>query len=150
MQEPERYLPERFIEGTPECAAKPAHGYLPFGDGVRACIGLRFAIMEVSPTPQGTTGHLLQKKNLMHPCQRVVSARMQFQNTIMPATSYSMATSTSICLQAKITLIRLYQRFTFELTEGQDILELRETITISAANGVNVRAIPRAPTNNLF
>ena len=55
-----------------------------------------------------------------------------------------------MCLQAKITLIRLYQRFTFELTEGQDILELRETITISAANGVNVRAIPRPPTNKLF
>ena len=47
MQEPEKYLPERFMEGTPEFAAKPAHGYLPFGDGVRACIGLRFARMEV-------------------------------------------------------------------------------------------------------
>ena len=47
MQEPEKYLPERFMEGTPESAAKPAHGYLPFGDGVRACIGLRFARMEV-------------------------------------------------------------------------------------------------------
>lgn len=48
LQEPEKYLPERFIEGTPEFAAKPAHGYLPFGDGVRACIGLRFARMEVT------------------------------------------------------------------------------------------------------
>lgn len=47
MQEPEKYLPERFMEGTAEAAAKPAHGYLPFGDGVRACIGLRFAKMEV-------------------------------------------------------------------------------------------------------
>ena len=46
-QEPERYLPERFMEGTPEYAAKPQHGYLPFGDGQRQCIGLRFAIMEV-------------------------------------------------------------------------------------------------------
>ncbi|BDA40684.1 Cytochrome P450 3A12 [Coccomyxa sp. Obi] len=96
-QEPERYLPERFIEGTPEYAAKPAHGYLPFGDGLRQCIGLRFAIME-----------------------------------------------------AKITLIRLYQRFTFELQAEKDSLELRETITISAANGVLVKAIPRPPPNNLF
>ena len=48
LQEPEKYLPERFMEGTPEAAAKPAHGYLPFGDGTRACIGLRFARMEVS------------------------------------------------------------------------------------------------------
>lgn len=47
-QEPEKYLPERFIEGTPEYQAKPLHGYLPFGDGLRQCIGLRFAIMEVS------------------------------------------------------------------------------------------------------
>ncbi|KAK9916733.1 hypothetical protein WJX75_006344 [Coccomyxa subellipsoidea] len=96
-QEPEKYLPERFIEGTPEYQAKPLHGYLPFGDGLRQCIGLRFAIME-----------------------------------------------------AKITLIRLYQRFTFELQAEQDTLELRETITISAANGVLVKAIPRPPPNNLF
>lgn len=47
LQEPEKYLPERFMEGTPEAAAKPAHGYLPFGDCTRACIGLRFARMEV-------------------------------------------------------------------------------------------------------
>ena len=50
LQEPDKYLPERFMEGTPEAAAKPAHGYLPFGDGTRACIGLRFARMEVRVT----------------------------------------------------------------------------------------------------
>ncbi len=49
-QEPERYLPERFMEGTPEYEAKPQHGYLPFGDGTRQCIGLRFAIMEARCT----------------------------------------------------------------------------------------------------
>ncbi len=53
-------------------------------------------------------------------------------------------------MQAKITMIRLYQRFTFELEAGQDTLELRETITISAANGVLVKAVPRPPPNNLF
>lgn len=58
LQEPEKYLPERFMEGTPEAAAKPAYGYLPFGDGVRACIGLRFARMEV--------GHLLAFSNSLH------------------------------------------------------------------------------------
>lgn len=45
--------------------------------------------------------------------------------------------------QAKLTLIRLFQRFTFELQPGQEILPLRETITLSAANGVFVKAIPR-------
>ena len=54
------------------------------------------------------------------------------------------------CAQAKITLIRLFQRFTFELKEGQDKLDLRETITISAADGVHVRAMPRPPPNKLF
>lgn len=62
----------------------------------------------------------------------------------------SLLKSTHGALQAKITLIRLYQRFTFELQAEQDYLELRETITISAANGVHVKAIPRPPPNNLF
>lgn len=46
-------------------------------------------------------------------------------------------------LQAKLTLIRLFQQFTFELRPGQEDLPLRETITLSAANGVFVKAIPR-------
>ncbi len=46
-------------------------------------------------------------------------------------------------LQAKLTLIRLFQQFTFELQPGQEVLPLRETITLSAANGVFVKAIPR-------
>ena len=37
-------MPERWLEGTPEAAARPAHGWAPFGDGVRACIGTRFAL----------------------------------------------------------------------------------------------------------
>ena len=61
------------------------------------------------------------------------------------------AASVHVCvLQAKITLIRLYQRFTFELREGQDRLDLRETITISAADGVHVRATSRPPPSKLF
>ena len=43
-QDPERFIPERWLEGTPEAAARPMHGWCPFGDGVRACIGTRFAI----------------------------------------------------------------------------------------------------------
>ena len=44
MKDPERFLPERFIEGTPEAAERPQHGWVPFGDGVRSCIGMRFAL----------------------------------------------------------------------------------------------------------
>jgi len=46
-------------------------------------------------------------------------------------------------LQAKLTMVRLFQRFTFELQPGQENLPLRETITLSAANGVYVKAIQR-------
>ena len=126
-QEPERYLPERFMEGTPEHAAKPQHGYLPFGDGQRQCIGLRFAIMEVC----GANPVRLQ-------CEVSLSELDFF------------AHSSKLAAQAKITFIRLYQRFTFELREGQDKLDLRETITISAADGVHVRAVPRPPPTKLF
>ena len=44
--------------------------------------------------------------------------------------------------EAKITLVRLFQRYTFELKPGQDPLELRNTITISPKNGVIVKPIP--------
>ena len=44
LQNPERFIPERWLEGTPEAAAQPTHGWCPFGDGVRACIGTRFAL----------------------------------------------------------------------------------------------------------
>ena len=43
MQDPEAYLPERFMPDTPEAAAVPEHGWVPFGEGTRACIGLRCA-----------------------------------------------------------------------------------------------------------
>ena len=45
--------------------------------------------------------------------------------------------------EAKTTLARLYQRFTFELEPGQVPLEIRNTITISPKHGVHVRAVPR-------
>ena len=41
LQEPDAFQPERFLAGTPEAAAAPKHGFMPFGDGARACIGLR-------------------------------------------------------------------------------------------------------------
>jgi cytochrome P450 len=46
--------------------------------------------------------------------------------------------------EAKITLARLYQRFTFQLEPNQVPLDVRNTITISPKNGVWVRATPRA------
>jgi cytochrome P450 len=39
--DPERFDPDRFSDGKP-----PAYGWLPFGGGVRRCIGAAFATME--------------------------------------------------------------------------------------------------------
>ncbi|CAB0020949.1 unnamed protein product [Nesidiocoris tenuis] len=39
--EPEDFVPERWHAGGPPCS------YLPFGDGPRICIGMRFATMEI-------------------------------------------------------------------------------------------------------
>lgn len=40
--EPEKFIPERFLNGTPEGAS-----WIPFGGGVRRCIGARFAELEM-------------------------------------------------------------------------------------------------------
>ena len=44
--------------------------------------------------------------------------------------------------EAKITLLRLFQQYTFELKPGQEPLELRNTITLSPKKGVIVKPIP--------
>jgi cytochrome P450 len=42
--EPDRFRPERWLDGSAKNA--PKHAYLPFGGGVRVCIGNHFAMME--------------------------------------------------------------------------------------------------------
>ena len=39
-------MPERFLEGTAAAAARPAHGWIPFGDGARGCPGAKFGTEE--------------------------------------------------------------------------------------------------------
>ena len=39
--EPERFRPERFLDGQ-----VPANAWIPFGGGVRRCIGAGFSLME--------------------------------------------------------------------------------------------------------
>ncbi|KAK9820578.1 hypothetical protein WJX72_011843 [[Myrmecia] bisecta] len=89
--DPEAFIPERFVEGTPEASARQTHAWQPFGDGPRACIGLRFATEE-----------------------------------------------------AKIALIRIYQRFVFELAPFQQPLQLLNRLTISPKHGILVTPVPRA------
>ncbi|CAL5225498.1 g8326 [Coccomyxa viridis] len=88
-QDPDSFLPDRFMEGTPESKAVNPDAWVPFGGGVRACVGEKFAMAE-----------------------------------------------------AKITLVRLFQQYTFELKPGQEPLELRNTITLSPKKGVIVKPVP--------
>lgn len=39
--EPDTFIPERWVEGTPECASLRPHkdAWMAFGDGARVCIG---------------------------------------------------------------------------------------------------------------
>lgn len=48
---PKEYIPERWVRGSPEFVLyKSMHpyAYMPFGYGVRACIGQRFAEMDLN------------------------------------------------------------------------------------------------------
>ena len=44
LQVPEEFIPDRFMEGTPEAAAVNPDAWVPFGGGVRACVGEKFAM----------------------------------------------------------------------------------------------------------
>lgn len=44
--DPERFDPDRFLEGAD--ADRPKHAYIPFGTGRRVCIGQGFALMEMA------------------------------------------------------------------------------------------------------
>ena len=44
------FLPERWLEGHPEKAKQPKYAYMPFGEGSRVCIGMRFAMEEAKIT----------------------------------------------------------------------------------------------------
>lgn len=60
--DPEKFDPERFSEE--EKAKRPAMAYLPFGDGPRNCIGLRFGYLQ---TKVGLATFLKNYKFSIHP-----------------------------------------------------------------------------------
>ena len=49
-KDPDSFVPERWIEGSPENKDLPLHAYIPFGDGPRACVGGKFALQEAKHT----------------------------------------------------------------------------------------------------
>lgn len=93
---PLEFIPERWIEGTPEEAAlnkKVPGSWMAFGEGTRVCVGQRFALQE-----------------------------------------------------AKITLARLFQRFTFKLSPGQEDeagLQLQSFFTLGPKEGIFVVPVLR-------
>lgn len=90
-QQPDDYLPERFLPGHSELGPRAANAHLPFGGGARMCVGWKFAMQE-----------------------------------------------------AKITLIKLYQRYHFELQPGQVPLAVVNGITMTPRHGIKVRVVRRA------
>ena len=44
LQDPDTFIPDRFMEGTPESKAVNPDAWVPFGGGVRACVGEKFAM----------------------------------------------------------------------------------------------------------
>ncbi len=46
-KDPETFLPERFLPGSPWHVERPSAAYLPFGLGMRKCIGERTAVLQM-------------------------------------------------------------------------------------------------------
>lgn len=87
---PYDFIPERWIDGTPEASGRPSNAWQPFGEGPRRCPAYRFALEE-----------------------------------------------------AKIALIRTYQKFGFKLSPGQVPLKLQHTITLAPKGGLHVTPVFR-------
>jgi cytochrome P450 len=75
-EEPAAFRPERFLEGSP-----PPYAYIPFGGGVRRCVGAAFATLEMKEVlralanrfalrPARTAGERMRRRSItMTPSQ---------------------------------------------------------------------------------
>ncbi|KAH8321297.1 hypothetical protein KR074_000698, partial [Drosophila pseudoananassae] len=78
--EPEKFIPERFDEE--QIQQRPACTYLPFGDGPRNCIGLRFGRMQV------IVGMALLLHNFrfeLHPTKTTIPLKFKLNSILLSA-----------------------------------------------------------------
>ncbi len=74
-REPDRFRPERFLEGAP-----PPYSLIPFGGGPRRCIGASFATMEMKTI----LSTILERVELTAPDPRPERIRLR-HITLVPA-----------------------------------------------------------------
>ncbi|XP_020800177.1 probable cytochrome P450 6a20 [Drosophila serrata] len=78
--EPEKFIPERFDED--QVKQRPACTFLPFGDGPRNCIGLRFGRMQVIV---GMALLIHNYKFELHPTKTSVPIKYKVKNILLSA-----------------------------------------------------------------
>jgi cytochrome P450 len=74
--DPDAFSPERFLDGSP-----PAYGWIPFGGGVRRCIGAAFAQLEMKVVLRT----VLDRAELAAPSGRGPEAQRLRHVTLVPA-----------------------------------------------------------------
>ena len=163
------FEPERFLEGTAAAALRPAHGWIPFGDGGRGCPGAKFGAEEAVLTLVCARGRQVRVCMCRTACMVATTCtsgqscavlsglfcRHGFRAQIhKPSPSLSLLKFcltrlrtrllTSLELKGFMAQVRLYQRFTFDVVPGQEPLQLHNTITISPECGLHVHVVPRS------
>ena len=111
---PEAFVPERWIEGTPEYAqdSQVQGKWMPFGDGTRVCVGQRLALMEAKVA----LAHVFRRWGLPHGFSRQTCALIactcdglsQFASLAHCLMSTRMSGSACPDQAAKVSIIAIY------------------------------------------